>query len=166
MDETGQYVNSLVVGNDNSDMDIPIVNVGMNAGMNWNKIIPWIGIFLGGMALILSVVALILYSVIPQPVSRQYTRGNITSNDNKPKFTPVNMEIFSTTPTIGSSNPGVTANSRDKGSSGMFYIIHNKSNDKSVEVYNADVSGPVVTIAPNVAQLFFIDDNGKSRLVV
>jgi hypothetical protein len=148
MDETGQYVNSLVVGNDNSDMDIPIVNVGMNAGMNWNKIIPWIGIFLGGMALILSVVALILYSVIPQPVSRQYTRGNITSNDNKPKFTPVNMEIFSTTPTIGSSNPGVTAN------------------DKSVEVYNADVSGPVVTIAPNVAQLFFIDDNGKSRLVV
>jgi hypothetical protein len=162
MDQNGQYINTPVVTNNNLNPNLP----DMNKNMNFSKVVQYMGIFLGGLALILSVVALILYSVIPQPVTRPFTKDTITTSTARPTFTPTNMTLFTTTPlvtaSLGGGGVGATATKLSSDSVGMFYIIHNKSTSVVISIYNADSNSAITTINPEKAQLFIIDEAGKS----
>lgn len=138
------------------------MNLEVNSS-SWN-VLTGVSIFIAILALILSIVAIILYSTVPQPPTHTLKIVNINSNDKNPTFTPSNITFFITTPNAGSNNPGITiSNIESKSLHGIYYMIYNKS-AVDIKIFNQNKTLNTVISSQGIG-IFVVLENGESHVV-
>lgn len=124
------------------------------------KVLLGVFMFAAGLALILSIVSIVLYSTVSQPVKPKLRSMSLEAKTTNPVFTPVNFVYFVTT--APSADCGVSAGRlTSSGNIGTFYAIYNSS-PYNISFYNAGESTIIATIMPYTAKTFIVGGLGKS----